>query len=53
MEEGIYSRLKIYENGAWNIMLVVRLVEENVFAISAFSRPFLQDALIADAMLRT
>ena len=49
----MYSRLKIDKNGAWNIVLVVCLVEENVFTIPSFRRPFFKDALIADPVLGT
>ena len=34
-------------------MLIIGLVEEDIFAIPAFSRPFFEDTVTADPMLGT
>jgi hypothetical protein len=48
-----YARFEIDEDGAWNIMLVISLVEEYVFAVAAFGRPLLEDAFFADPVFCT
>lgn len=45
-----HSRLKVYENGAWDVMLVVRLIKEHIFPVPAFCGPFLQDPFVTDAV---
>lgn len=44
--EDTYSRLKIDKNSAWNIVLVVCLVEEDVLSISRVCCPLLEDAFL-------
>jgi hypothetical protein len=39
-----YSWFEINKDGTGYIVLVVGLVEEHIFAISSFGRPFLEDA---------
>jgi hypothetical protein len=46
-----YPRLEVDQDCARNVVLVVGLIKEHVFAIAAFSRPFLQNAFIVDAVL--
>ena len=46
-----HSRLQVNEQGARNVVLVVRLVEEDIFSVVALRGVLLQDALSADAVL--
>lgn len=48
-----YARLQVDKDRAWNIMLVVRLVEEDIFAVSTFGRPFLEDTFFVDSVFST
>lgn len=45
------SRLEINEERARDIMLVIRLVEEDIFPVVSLSRVFFQNALSADTVL--
>ena len=47
------SRLEIDEKGARNVMLIVGLVEEDIFPVVALCRIFLQNAFSADTVLHT
>jgi hypothetical protein len=48
-----YARLEVYEDCARNIMLVISLVEEDVFAVSAFGGPLFEDAFFVDPVFCT
>lgn len=48
-----YARLEVDEDCAWNIMLVISLVEEYVFAVSAFGSPLLKNAFLVDSVFCT
>ena len=45
------SRLQIDQDGAGNIVLVICLVEEDIFAVATLRREVLQIAILVDAML--
>jgi hypothetical protein len=44
------SWLEIEEDGAWDITGIVRLVEEDIFAVAAFAREILKIAVLINAM---
>lgn len=46
-----HTWFEIDEDGAGDVVLVVCLVEEYVFTVAAFGRPFLENALLVDAVL--
>lgn len=52
--EGItHARLQVDKDSSGNVVLVIRLIEEYIFAVAAFRSPFLQYAFVVDAVLRT
>lgn len=46
-----YARLGVHENRAGNVSRVIRLVEEDIFAVAAFSRKVLEVAILVNAVL--
>lgn len=48
-----YSGLEVDKNGAWNVVFIIGLVEEDILAVAAFRRPVFEYALLADAMFST
>ena len=46
----VYPRLKIEKNGSWDVASVVGLVEENVFAVTAFCRKVFQITVSIDTV---
>ena len=46
-----HSRFQIHQYSTWDIVLVVRLVEEHVFTIAALGGPLLEYAFVVDSML--
>jgi hypothetical protein len=49
--ERAYSWLQVNKDSTRNVVLIIRLVKEHVLAITALSRPFLEDAFFVDSML--
>jgi hypothetical protein len=47
-----HTRLKVDEQRTRDVLLVVGLVEEDVLAIAAVRRKVLEDAILADAVLK-
>lgn len=48
-----YSRFKVNKDGTRDIVLVVRLVEKDIFAIAALGGPILENTLFVDAVFST
>lgn len=45
------SRLQVNQEGTRDVMLVIRLVEEHIFAVVSLRRVLFQDAFSADTVL--
>lgn len=48
-----HTRLQVYQQRARDVMLVIGLVEKDIFAVVTLGRVLLKDALSADAVLVT
>lgn len=46
-----YSRFQVNHDCPWNVVLIICLVEENVFPITTLCGPLFKDALVVDAVL--
>ena len=48
-----YSRFEVHQDGAWDVARIVGLVEEDILAITSFSRKVLEVSVAVDSMFLT
>ena len=48
-----HPRLKVDEKCARDVVLIIGLIKENIFAVAALGRPVFEDAFFVDTVLGT